>query len=418
MMDKCLYNGKIIYSFEVAKDFQTEKKIRESKNELFCCDPDCSSPVRYKHGPKRAPYFAHICTEQKCDYDRYINSNSEIFKKIRSEIYNHFSSFNEYVVDMDVKLLKNPSHYTPVTVCSSNFKFAIDITDKRVTSNTLSDRKARYAALGYMAIQIIVDEVKIGYVDERNDLRFPVKYELNTSINNVSIIAAGKDIINYALYKMDTYDYSNPFGSSELNRYNVYTAFFELSALRLNSSGVYVNGFDEKYNVWFKQRQESLCVFPEVSKPGIAPKFIETPTPITTPKTTVASKPIVQQNDAIPIVKKNLFENYLKTGKLIGNKINGKYEEVDLFEITPNKNAVNHFSPYDESKMSSVVESAFSGRASDIIVLMNKMYHADDKEKAIFISIFEEYLNLPESEENNAKIKILEHVIEQAEICE
>ena len=48
---------------------------------------------------------------------------------------------------------------------------------------------------------------------------------------------------------------------------------------------------------------------------------------------------------------------------------------------------------------------------------MNKMYHANDEEKAIFNSIFEEYLNLPENEENNAKIKILEHIIEQAEIC-
>ena len=91
---------------------------------------------------------------------------------------------------------------------------------------------------------------------ERYDLHFPVKYELNTSVNNVAVIAAGGDVIRYAMYKMDTYDYSSLFGSSELNRYNVYTAFFELSSLRLNSSGAYVKGFDEEYNVWFKKRQD------------------------------------------------------------------------------------------------------------------------------------------------------------------
>lgn len=410
-MNKCLYNGKIIYAFEVAKDFQTEKTIRESKNELFCCDPDCASPVRYKHGPKRVPYFAHICSEQRCDYDKYTNSNSEIFKKIRSELYNHFSKFDEYTVDMDVKLLKNPSHYTPITVCGKEFKAAIDITDKRVTSNTLSERKAKYASLGYTAIQIIVDEVKIGYVGERYDLRFPVKYELNTSANNVAVIAAVGDVIRYAMYKMDTYDYSNPFGSSELNRYNVYTSSFDLSALRVNETGLYVEGFDERYNAWFKQRQNSRCDAPKRTNPIVTSK------PVTTSYTTENVKPIVQLNDVVPTVKKNLFENYIKTGKLIGNKIKGKYEDVDLSEIVPNKNTVNYFSTFDKSKMSSAVESAFSGKASDIIFLMNKMYHANDEEKAIFISIFEEYLNLPESEENNAKIKILEHVIEQAEIC-
>lgn len=410
-MNKCLYKGKIIYAFEVAKDFQTEKTIRESNNELFCCDPDCASPVRYKHGPKRAPYFAHICTEQRCDYDSYTNGNSEIFKKIRSELYNHFSKFDEYTVDMDVKLLRNPSHYTPVTVQGKDFKVAIDITDKKVHAKTLSERKSRYAALGYTAIQIIVDEVKIDYVDERYDLHFPVKYELNTSANNVAVIAASGDVIRYAMYKMDTYDYSNPFGSSELNRYNVYTSLFNLSALRVNETGLYVEGFDERYNVWFKKRQDLRYDVPKISNPVVTSK------PVTTFDTIESVKPIVQQNDVVSIVKKNFFENYIKTGKLIGDKINGKYEEFALSEIILKKSIGKYFDKFNEEQIRTYVNSAFSGKAYNVKTLMNKMYHADDEEKAIFICIFEEYLNLPESEENNAKIKILEHVIEQAEIC-
>ena len=48
-MDKCIYNKKIINSFDVAADIDLEMEIRQC-NSLKCSDPECNAPVRYKHG--------------------------------------------------------------------------------------------------------------------------------------------------------------------------------------------------------------------------------------------------------------------------------------------------------------------------------------------------------------------------------
>lgn len=389
-MNKCLYHGKVIYSFDVAKDFQMEKIIRESSNELFCCDPDCAGAVRYKHGTVRAPYFAHIAADRQCDYDKYINGSSEIFRKICSALYDHFKKFSEYEVEMDVKLLRDPSHYTPVTVCGKDFKFAIDITDKRTASNTLSERKARYAEVGYESIQIIVDEIRLGNIDGRFDLRYQTRYELNTSLNNLAVIAA-EDGLTYAVYKMDTEDYSDLYSVNDLSRYNIFNLLFDLSALRVNANGLQIEGLDEKYNEWLRKRREIKRSFTEKDKEKsiVAPK-----------EKTVRS------------------ESFITTGKFIGDRINGKTEELDLHDITINKNSQNYHGVYDIDTMQEKVKKAFSGRASDVRLLMDKMYHANDDEKEMFIGIFEEYLNYPESEENSARIKILTYIIEQAEVFE
>ena len=153
--------------------------------------------------------------------------------------------------------------------------------------------------------------------------------------------------------------------------------------------GLYVEGFDNQYNEWLRKRSEIYHKRTENTKKNIS---------------------------AVPEKKTELLENFIRTGKLVGDMVNGKREKLDLHDITINKCSPNYHGIYDMDKMKEKIEKAFSGRVSDVRLLMDKMYHANDDEKEMFISIFEEYLNYPESNENNAKVRILAYITEQAEI--
>ena len=50
-MEKCIYNGRVLYAYQVLQNFDFEKEIR-SCHALTCCD--CGAPVFFKHGKKRA----------------------------------------------------------------------------------------------------------------------------------------------------------------------------------------------------------------------------------------------------------------------------------------------------------------------------------------------------------------------------
>ena len=55
-MEKALYNGKEILSFEISKNYELEKSIRKAsgRKELLCPDENCQNRVlKYCHGDKK-----------------------------------------------------------------------------------------------------------------------------------------------------------------------------------------------------------------------------------------------------------------------------------------------------------------------------------------------------------------------------
>ena len=72
-MENAIFNGNLIVALEISKDFDTENMIREEGKyrHLRCPDPNCKSPfLRYCHGEKKQPYFAHL-SNVSCDYSDY-----------------------------------------------------------------------------------------------------------------------------------------------------------------------------------------------------------------------------------------------------------------------------------------------------------------------------------------------------------
>lgn len=413
-MDKCIYNGRIVNSFDIAADIDMEMIIRQC-SDLQCCDSECNAPVRYKHGKIRIPHFAHITANTDCDYEKYSSKKSDLFQIIQQELYQVLKMKYPQTVDIDIKLIKDPSHYTPITLKGTKSSFAIDITDKRITANTLQFRKEAYSELGYTGIQVIIDEAMNCMLSERNDLYLPVRYELNKSENNAAVVF---DKITKKYYYL-RYD-NNPM-YKHFYPMNVMSREFSINEIELTEEGLSVPRLDKEYIKWVESKQirynEHLEKLKEaeVKRKQAAEKLekiIEDAKLFhnAVPSKTKITKPVKPPFDPV--------EFHKQTGKYAGGVTNGVREALELNEIMIKKGVQNYFKEYSEKEMEALINNAFSYQISDIRQMINKMYHANHDEKAVFVRIYEELLNSEQTDETAEKLKILEYAIKEAEIFE
>lgn len=140
-MEKCLYDGKVLYAYQVLRDFEFEQKIRKCQT-LTCCD--CGASVFFRHGKQRAECFAHRHKE-KCRYGDYCKKQSDIFKFIQRQlapIMEKIATKHGFQLEEDVVIIQD--HYTAFVIKTSSKKYAVDIIDYAATSSTLEKRKNLY----------------------------------------------------------------------------------------------------------------------------------------------------------------------------------------------------------------------------------------------------------------------------------
>ena len=137
-MEKCLYDGKVLYAYQVLRDFEFEQKIRKCQT-LTCCD--CGASVFFRHGKQRAECFAHRHKEE-CRYGDYCKKQSDIFKFIQRQlapIMEKIATKHGFQLEEDVVIIQD--HYTAFVIKTSSKKYAVDIIDYAATSSTLEKRK-------------------------------------------------------------------------------------------------------------------------------------------------------------------------------------------------------------------------------------------------------------------------------------
>lgn len=110
-MEKCIYNGRVLYAHQVLQNFDFEQEIR-SCHALTCCD--CGEPVFFKHGKQRTERFAHYKREE-CKYGEYCSKQSNIFKHTQHELYSPLQNIAEkhgFVLEpVHIKLLQFDNKY-------------------------------------------------------------------------------------------------------------------------------------------------------------------------------------------------------------------------------------------------------------------------------------------------------------------
>ena len=202
-------DGRIIYAIDVSKGYIDETEIRDKSRErhLLCFDPECGQTVIFKRGEKRSAHFAHLVSNEKCDYDTYDQSTPETWKEVKRDIYSHFKANfgNEISVDMDVKILSK--HFTPILLQQSDGQqLAIEFGDRKTKSNSLTSLKAAYQKQNIAVEWVTVDDAQ-KHLNEQ-ELYYIKRFQLNESKTHTAIVVdkATRQFIIYALDK-DEYQY-------------------------------------------------------------------------------------------------------------------------------------------------------------------------------------------------------------------
>lgn len=393
-MDKCLYNGKPLYSSEVAQLYEKEEEIREASKKLACCDPNCNIPVYYRHGKIRIPHFAHIKSTKTCNYDVYHRKSSKLFKYAKDTLFAYFNNMlrqDEFIVDTDVQIIGE--HFTPIVIKGHNIKVAIDILEHHVTANSLSCRHSAYNDKGYLSQYIVIDKANKTNFNERYDAIYPVKFVLNKSINKQVII-------------MDTYDkcfYAYKFNSDIENnqtRKNVFVLPFSLKELSLVEFGFQIQGLEQKYSEWvesFKQVIYHSGSTDLISQPSSFTKRISNS------ETKIAQK-----------IADKRQELYRKTGKFVGNKVKGEYTLVDLSEIKLNKQSRVEFAEFTKKDFEEKIKNALQGSESAVRMLIHKLYKSSHLEQQYYVEICKEYSNKKTLDDYNKIMKVLRYIYDKA----
>ena len=262
-MEKAIWKGKEVFAFEVSKNYNAEKAIRQAsgKKELFCPDENCKHRVlKYCHGDKKQPYFSHI-TNTNCEYEKYDNETTEYTKAVKKLLYSHLKN-QGYNVEMDVKLVEK--HYSHLVITENGMSFPIEIITKFSSANRLDFIKKKYNE-NHLKVNWIVTDI---FPENDNcivesELNFSKRFSLNETDNNtlITIDLSGDNVIQYC---MDTKNYI--FDGREIKSEN-YPKIFKLTSnisnLKFSNGELHIVGFFDAFNefVTKKNRAFSKKVF-------------------------------------------------------------------------------------------------------------------------------------------------------------
>ena len=421
-MEKCLYDGRVLYAYQVLQNFDFEQEIR-SCHALTCCD--CGEPVFFKHGKQRAECFAHYKREN-CKYGEYCSKQSNIFKHTQRELYaplQRIAKKRGFTLEEDVILIHD--HYTAFVLKSESVKYAIDIIDTAVTSATLEKRKRLYEEAGYQYLQITVDkDAESQPFSEREMAYFPVKYSLNKSCNHTAIVI-DNERKTWFIYILDTMDKSDLpdcfYDLADWYENDTFAAPISLIDLDIDAQGSFTPSSRKAYGdfrnyrrtqkaIWLKEesdrrerqrkqaeesrrqaeirRQEyerRLKEEEEMRKQAAEARRAAAATEKM--KATQAAEQKKQKRLADE--RAEIDQIHRTTGAYVGSKIRGQYERFTLEELTSSKPG-NWLREYTKADFEHKVAELKGHKASAVKTLYAKLCYINSAEKAILLKYLAE----------------------------
>lgn len=419
-MEKCVYNGEVLYAYQVLQDFDFEQKIRNCRA-LRCCD--CDAPVFFKHGKQRAECFAHYKREE-CKYGDYCSKQSNIFKYVQRELYIPLQRIAEnrgFKLEEDVVIIHD--HYTAFVLRGESVKYAIDIIDTAATSTTLDKRNRLYEEAGYRYLQITVDkDAESEPFSERDMAYFPVKYSLNKSLNHTAIVI-DKERKNWFIYILDNMDTSdvpdNFYYYPDWFAYDAFAMPISLDDIDVGLHGFFTvdsnKAFTDFYNnrrtekaKWIKEdanrrerqrkQAEEARKQAEIRRQEQERRFKEAETKRqqeaeekkkaaeeVRQQTTLDAEKHRQQREADE--KAEILRIHQTTGGYIGPKTNGKYEVSSLESLTSTRPTRDWLCEYQQSHFMERISEIREYKQSGVRTMFAKMCFIRPSEKAILLQI-------------------------------
>lgn len=279
-MEKAIWKGETIYASNVKDNYKFENVIRlaSTNGELQCPDGCCDSPtLKYCHGNKKKPYFAHKHTSD-CDYDAYDKNNTPNINDIKFLVYNHLMS-KGFKVDIDVKMFEH--QYAHIAIYENNNLHAIEIVQDSVTLRKISRIVSQYKNHKIPVVFLIIGSETM--LQNESDYNFIRRFSLNDSDNN-EFIVINEDRTELYQSRLDKYRYV--YRGNKLYGYDeIYFEKSNFEELTFENTKLTISGYSSRYNEWYTEKQERYKNFiEEKNRIRTSPKKTKTFEFTTTPE--------------------------------------------------------------------------------------------------------------------------------------
>ncbi len=257
-MEKAIWQGKTIYASNVKDNYKFENVIRlaSANGELQCPDGNCDSPtLKYCHGNKKRPYFAHKHTSD-CDYDTYDKNNTQNINDIKLLIYKHLTS-KGFKVDIDVKIFEH--QYAHVVVYENDNPYVIEIVQNSVTARKISRIVSQYKIHKIPIKFLVIGSPTV--LQNESDYNFIRRFSLNDSANN-DLLVINEEGTELYQSRLDKYGYV--YQGYKLYDYDeIYFEESRFEEITFEDAELTISGFGSRYNEWYNEKQERYKNFIE-----------------------------------------------------------------------------------------------------------------------------------------------------------
>lgn len=254
-MFNCIWNGKMINAYEISESDITEKEIRIAAHngELRCICPDCKSKIIYKHGDQIGPHFAHDKNNLTCAYTQFEVNDKTSIRKIRNELFNHFTS-EGYSVKQEVYLQKQKI-FCHLLLQVNEQNIAIQIAEESITPEKVNALSQACSEMGYKLKWVVIG--KANAIQDNYDNHFIHRYLLNNSKNKDLIVIDNKaEKVSQTKIDNNSHIFFNINFASHLDKNFYYSA--PINNLTIENNELTLKQFHKEYTRWFANRKRSI----------------------------------------------------------------------------------------------------------------------------------------------------------------
>lgn len=253
-METAHWKGELLFAGEVGAAYAAEKEVRKAsgRKELRCPDPACAGVVRYCHGDKKAPYFAHL-DNVSCDYAAFDKKDTSAMRNARMALYRHFKEQGHSVAP-EKKVLAR--HYTHLFFETETGPLALELGTQRTSANEVDFLAASYREKGIASHWLVLGDPNAPVREDRSF--FLKRFSLNESAFP-QVMVLSWDAAFLSQHRLDTQKYElegNPVNTGWPEQYSEYAP---LAALCLSDGQFCLRGFQERFLAWQEKKQANFA---------------------------------------------------------------------------------------------------------------------------------------------------------------